>query len=136
MAFSASLLTSFIPQSIGPFHNGLHTRIYKYVFLNTGNVYDPCTGLFKNDQHIISTHGHQASGFISSSNGISLLLKEGDKVKVKLYPGQWIFDCGKHIAAHSVDICFSQCELADLLFSQKSFLYIKDVQSFKTNQFI
>lgn len=125
VAFSASLLTSFGPQSIGPFDNGLHTLIYKYIFLNTGNAYDPNTGiftapvrgayafrvfskalgsleravtagLFKNDQHIISTHGHQTSGFISSSNGVSLLLEEGDKVKVNLYPGQWIFDNGEH----------------------------------------
>lgn len=53
-------------------------------------------GLFKNDKHIMSTHGHQQSGFISSSNGVSLLLEEGDKVKVNLYPGQWIFDNGQH----------------------------------------
>uniref|UniRef100_A0A673LTD0 C1q domain-containing protein n=1 Tax=Sinocyclocheilus rhinocerous TaxID=307959 RepID=A0A673LTD0_9TELE len=125
VAFSASLLTSFRPQSIGPFRNGLHTLIYRYVFLNTGNAYDPNTviftapvrgayafrvfskafgsleravtaGLFKNDQHIISTHGHQASGFISSSNGVYLVLEGGDKVKVNLYPGQWIFDNGEH----------------------------------------
>ncbi|XP_043113564.1 cerebellin-2-like [Puntigrus tetrazona] len=125
VAFSASLLTSFGPQSVGPFNDGLHTLIYKYIFLNTGNAYDPntgiftapvrgayafrvfskafgnleraaTTGLFKNDQHVISTHGHQASGFISSSNGVSLLLEEGDKVKVNLYPGQWIFDNGEH----------------------------------------
>ncbi|XP_016117487.1 cerebellin-1-like isoform X2 [Sinocyclocheilus grahami] len=125
VAFSASLLSSFGPQSVGPFHNGLHTLIYEYVFLNIGDAYDPNTGiftapvrgayafrvfskafgnpkravtagLFKNDQHIISTHGHQASGFISSSNGVSLLLEEGDQMKVKLYPGQWIFDDGEH----------------------------------------
>ncbi|XP_050991781.1 cerebellin-2 isoform X5 [Labeo rohita] len=125
VAFSASLLTSFGPQSVGPFYNGLHTLIYKYVFLNIGNAYDPNTGiftapvrgayafrvfskafgnperavtagLFKNDQHIISTYGHQAGGFISSSNGVSLLLEEGDKVKVNLYPGNWISDNGEH----------------------------------------
>ncbi|XP_016325919.1 complement C1q-like protein 2 isoform X1 [Sinocyclocheilus anshuiensis] len=125
VAFSASLLSSFGPQSVGPFHNGLHTLIYEYVFLNIGDTYDPNTGiftapvrgayafrvfskafgsperdvtagLFKNDQHIISTHGHQASGFISSSNGVSLLLEEGDQMKVNLYPGQWIFDDGEH----------------------------------------
>uniref|UniRef100_A0A673MZE7 Cerebellin-2-like n=2 Tax=Sinocyclocheilus rhinocerous TaxID=307959 RepID=A0A673MZE7_9TELE len=125
VAFSASLLSSFGPQSVGPFHNGLHTLIYEYVFLNIGDAYDTNTGiftapvrgayafrvfskafgspqravtagLFKNDQHIISTHGHQASGFISSSNGVSLLLEEGDQMKVNLYPGQWIFDDGEH----------------------------------------
>ncbi|XP_009296972.1 complement C1q-like protein 3 [Danio rerio] len=125
VAFSASLLTTFGPQSVGPFHNGLHTLIYKHVFLNFGSNYDPNTGiftapvkgvyvftvfskaignheravtagLFKNDQHIVSTHGHQADGFISSSNGVSLLLDEGDKMKVNLYPGQWIFDNGEH----------------------------------------
>uniref|UniRef100_A0A671RM08 C1q domain-containing protein n=1 Tax=Sinocyclocheilus anshuiensis TaxID=1608454 RepID=A0A671RM08_9TELE len=92
VAFSASLLTSFRPQSIGPFRNGLHTLIYRYVFLNTGKAYDPNTviftapvrgayafrvfskafgsleravtaGLFKNGQHIISTHGHQSKWF-------------------------------------------------------------------------
>ncbi len=65
-------------------------------------------------QHIISTHGHQASSFIR----VSLLLEEGDKVKVNLYPGQWIFDNGEH--HHSVDICCSPCEPADRLFTQKS----------------
>ncbi|XP_067219295.1 cerebellin-1-like [Chanodichthys erythropterus] len=125
VAFSASLLTSIGPKSVGPFPNGLHTLIYKHVFLNIGNSYNADTGiftapvrgvyvfrvfskafgnpekavtagLFKNDQHIMSTHGHQQSGFISSSNGVSLLLEEGDEMKVNLYPGQWIFDNGEH----------------------------------------
>ncbi|ROL53948.1 Collagen alpha-1(VIII) chain [Anabarilius grahami] len=125
VAFSASLLTSLGPQSVGPFSDDLHTLIYKHVFLNIGDAYNADTGiftapvrgvyvfrvfskafgnpektltagLFKNDQHIMSTHGHQQSGFISSSNGVSLLLEEGDEMKVNLYSGQWIFDDGEH----------------------------------------
>lgn len=53
-------------------------------------------GLFKNDQHIFSTHAYQHHGFISSSNGVSLHLEKGDKIKVNLYPGNWIFDNGEH----------------------------------------
>ncbi|XP_067220094.1 cerebellin-2-like [Chanodichthys erythropterus] len=123
VAFSASLLISLGPQSVGPFSDDLHTLIYKQVFLNIGDAYNADTGiftapvrgvyvfrvfskafgdpektltagLFKNDQHIMSTHGHQQSGFISSSNGLSLLLDEGDEMKVNLYSGQWIFDDG------------------------------------------
>ncbi|ROL55175.1 Collagen alpha-1(VIII) chain [Anabarilius grahami] len=125
VAFSASLLTSLGPRSVGPFSDNLPTLIYKHVFLNIGDAYNADTGiftapvrgvyvfrvfskafgnpekaltagLFKNDQHIMSTHGHQQSGFISSSNGVSLLLEEGDEMKVKLYSGQWIFDDGEH----------------------------------------
>ncbi|XP_067218202.1 cerebellin-2-like [Chanodichthys erythropterus] len=125
VAFSASLLTSLGPQSVGPFSDDFHTLIYKQVFLNIGDAYNADTGiftapvrgvyvfrvfskafgdpektltagLFKNDQHIMSTHGHQQSGFISSSNGVSLLLDEGDEMKVNLYPDQWIFDDGEH----------------------------------------
>ncbi|XP_016115368.1 complement C1q-like protein 2, partial [Sinocyclocheilus grahami] len=118
-----------------PFHNGLHTLIYEYVFLNIGDAYDPNTGiftapvrgayafrvfskafgspesavtagLFKNDQYIISTHGQQASGFISSSNGVSPLPEEGDQMKVNLYPGQWIFDNGEHHSTFSGHLLF------------------------------
>ncbi|XP_051989954.1 cerebellin-2-like [Xyrauchen texanus] len=125
VAFSASLLDSSGPQSVGPFQNGLYTLIYKHIFLNTGNAYNPNTGiftapirgvyaftvfskaygnrekavtagLFKNNQHIISTHAYQQSGFISSSNGVSLLLEVGEEIKVNLYAGQWIFDNGEH----------------------------------------
>uniref|UniRef100_A0A672KER1 C1q domain-containing protein n=1 Tax=Sinocyclocheilus grahami TaxID=75366 RepID=A0A672KER1_SINGR len=110
VAFSAFLLSSFGPQSVGPFHNdasGPNTGIFTapvrgaYAFRVFSKAFGSperavTAGLFKNDQHIISTHGHQASGFISSSNGVSLLLEEGDQMKVNLYPGQWIFDDGEH----------------------------------------
>nr|XP_055057556.1 uncharacterized protein LOC129441855 isoform X2 [Misgurnus anguillicaudatus] len=124
VAFSASLLTSHGATNVGPFSD-LQTLIYKHVFLNIGNAYDSNTGiftapvrgvyafrvfskavgsadksvtagLFKNDQHIISTHADQQNGFYSSSNGVSLLLEKNDQVKVNLYPGRWIFDNGEH----------------------------------------
>lgn len=124
VAFSASLLTSHGATNVGPF-SGLQTLIYKHVFLNIGNAYDSNTGiftapvrgvyafrvfskavgsadksvtagLFKNDQHIISTHAQQQDGFYSSSNGVSLLLEKNDQVKVNLYPERWIFDNGEH----------------------------------------
>ncbi|XP_056599098.1 cerebellin-1-like [Triplophysa dalaica] len=125
VAFSASLMSTHVPQHIGPVVGEFHTLVYSHVYLNTGNAYDSNTGiftaptrgvyafrvfskagghpekaltagLFKNDQHIFSTHANQPSGFISSSNGVSLLLEKGDEVKVNLYPGTWIFDNGEH----------------------------------------
>ncbi|XP_057189732.1 cerebellin-2 [Triplophysa rosa] len=125
VAFSASLVSSHGPHNIGPVFGEFHTLVYNHVYLNTGNAYDSNTGiftapirgvyafrvfskahgdpekaltagLFKNDQHIFSTHAYQRSGFISSSNGVSLLLEKGHEVKVNLYPRNWIFDNGEH----------------------------------------
>ncbi|KTF83127.1 hypothetical protein cypCar_00041677 [Cyprinus carpio] len=102
VAFSVSLSSSNGP------HSGLHTLIYKHIFLNTGDAYDANTGiftaplkgvyvfrvfskaygsqdkavvagLFRNGQHEISTYARQDGGFIGSSNGVSLLLEKGDK---------------------------------------------------------
>uniref|UniRef100_A0A673J307 C1q domain-containing protein n=1 Tax=Sinocyclocheilus rhinocerous TaxID=307959 RepID=A0A673J307_9TELE len=101
MAFSVSLSSTTRP------HSSLHTLIYKHIFLNTGDAYDANTGtvnhftyckwsifrvfskaygshskgvsagLFKNGQHEISAYAWQDSGFIGSSNGVSLLLEKG-----------------------------------------------------------
>ncbi|XP_051553340.1 cerebellin-1-like [Myxocyprinus asiaticus] len=129
VAFSASLLSSHGPQS------SLHTLVYKHIFLNTGNAYDPNTGiftapmrgvyvfrvfskaygnrdkavvagLFKNDQHVFSTYARQEGGFISSSNGVSLLLEKGDRVYVNLYSGHWIFDNEHHHSTFSGHLLF------------------------------
>lgn len=63
-------------------------------------------GLFKNDQHVFSTYARQDGGFISSSNGVSLLLEKGDRVYVNLYPGYWIFDNEHHHSTFSGHMLF------------------------------
>ncbi len=63
-------------------------------------------GLFKNGQHEISTYARQDSGFIGSSNGVSLLLEKGDKICVNLYPGYWIFDNEHHHSTFSGHLLF------------------------------
>lgn len=124
VAFSASLLNSIGPTNLGPF-GSTTTLIYKHIFLNIGEGYNPNTGiftaplkgayvfrvfskgvgqtanamtagLFKNDRHVFSIHAHQSGGFYSSSNGASLALEKGDTVSVRLYAGTWIFDNGEH----------------------------------------
>ncbi|KAK7159511.1 hypothetical protein R3I94_005753 [Phoxinus phoxinus] len=129
VAFSVSLSSSNGP------HSSLHTLIYKHIFLNTGDAYDANTGiftapmkgvyvfrlfskahgssdkavvagLFKNGQHEISTYARQNSGFIGSSNGVSLLLEKGDKIYVNLYPGYWIFDNEHHHSTFSGHLLF------------------------------
>ncbi|XP_050991719.1 cerebellin 10 isoform X2 [Labeo rohita] len=129
VAFSVSLSSSNGP------HGSLHTLVYKHIFLNTGDAYDVNTGiftapmkgvyvfrifskaygsrdkavvagLFKNGQHEISTYARQDSGFIGSSNGVSLLLEKGDKVYVNLYPGYWIFDNEHHHSTFSGHLLF------------------------------
>ncbi|XP_060729313.1 cerebellin-3-like [Tachysurus vachellii] len=125
VAFSAFLLNTFGPTNVGPFTSAT-TLIYKHVFLNIGEAYDPNTGIFtaplkgayvfrvfskvtagrpttsmtaglyKNDQHVFSTHAQQTGGFYSSSNGASLSLEKGDTVSIRLYAGTWIFDNGEH----------------------------------------
>lgn len=63
-------------------------------------------GLFKNGQHEISTYARQDSGFIGSSNGVSLLLEKGDEVCVNLYPDFWLFDNDYHHSTFSGHLLF------------------------------
>ncbi|XP_056334801.1 cerebellin 10 [Danio aesculapii] len=129
VAFSVSLSST-----VGP-HSSLHGLIYKHIFLNNGDAYDSNTGiftapvkgvyafwlfskaygsadkavvagLFRNGQHEISTYARQSSGFIGSSNGVSLLLEKGDKVNVNLYSGYWIFDNEHHHSTFSGHLLF------------------------------
>lgn len=129
VAFSTSLLSSHGPLS------SLHTLIYKHIFLNVGNAYDASTGiftapmrgvymfvvfskayggrekavvagLFKNNEHVFSTYSSHDGGFISASNGVSLLLEKEDRVYVNLYPGYYIFDNEHHHSTFSGHLLF------------------------------
>ncbi len=63
-------------------------------------------GLFKNGQCEISTYAQQDSGFISSSNGVSLLLEKGDEVRVNLFPDFGLFDNEFHHSTFSGHLLF------------------------------
>ncbi|CAL1605207.1 unnamed protein product [Knipowitschia caucasica] len=118
VAFSASLLASG-EKTLGPFNT--HTNlVFRYVFSNIGNAYNPNTGFFiapvrgayhfefyigahgaseasgatlvKNGEHIFVAYEHQSNGFGSSSNGATLLLEPGDVVFLRLWSGTRIYD--------------------------------------------
>ncbi|XP_066536853.1 cerebellin-1-like isoform X2 [Hoplias malabaricus] len=125
VAFSAFVLDSSQGHAnIGPFET-LTTVIYKHVFTNIGQAYDPnlgvftaplkgvydfrvsskaqgnsecliLMGLFKNDAHVTSIFANQNTGVYSASNGVTLSLEKGDRISVRLYPSAWIFDNGAH----------------------------------------
>ncbi|KAL7387767.1 hypothetical protein ABVT39_000616 [Epinephelus coioides] len=117
VAFSASLITSEQWTHHGPFDTD-STLLFKKVTTNIGNAYDPDTGIFtapvkglyyirftgcvgnsgslnaallKNDVNmfaIYDTRGTHGSG----SNGMTLVLEEGDRLSITLWATQSIFD--------------------------------------------
>lgn len=117
VAFSASLITSENWTHHGPFDTD-STLLFKKVTTNIGNAYDPDTGIFtapvkglyyirftgcvgnsgslnaallKNDVNmfaIYDTRGTHGSG----SNGMTLVLEEGDRLSITLWATQSIFD--------------------------------------------
>ncbi|KAF3860265.1 hypothetical protein F7725_000520 [Dissostichus mawsoni] len=128
VAFSASLLASG-SGTIGPFNT--HTDlVFRYVFSNIGNAYNPNSGFFiapvrgayhfefyigagghpshgsragliKNGEHVCIAHEHQPSGFEKSSNGATLLLEVGDVVFLRLWENCKIFDDANHHSTFS-----------------------------------
>uniref|UniRef100_A0A8C5DKK6 Cerebellin 10 n=1 Tax=Gouania willdenowi TaxID=441366 RepID=A0A8C5DKK6_GOUWI len=134
VAFSTSLLASG-SGDIGPFNT--HTNlIFKNVFENIGNAYNPHTGLFtapvrgvyhfefyihghghpsrasgatlmKNGQKICLAYEYQTNGTAASSNGATLLLEVGDVVFLRLFANTWIYDSTNHHNTFSGHLLFT-----------------------------
>ncbi|XP_042565420.1 complement C1q-like protein 2 [Clupea harengus] len=135
VSFSASLVTSG-SETFGPF-SGPTTLIYRHVFTNTGNAYNPNTGVFtapvrgvyyfavfvfghghaltavslqKNEEHVViatvTSHSHQPSHRVDTSNVASLLLEVGDVGYVNLCPKAWVYDSYNHLTTLSGHLLF------------------------------
>ncbi|KAL0966496.1 hypothetical protein UPYG_G00295960 [Umbra pygmaea] len=120
VAFSASLGGSGFSGHVGPFNTGI-TLVFKNVFTNIGNAYNPTTGMFtapvrglylfrlfvygggqhsvpisavlhKNGKQILVAYARQAGYDVAASNGVSLLLEVGDVVNLHLWANNKIFD--------------------------------------------
>ncbi|XP_048012855.1 complement C1q-like protein 4 [Megalobrama amblycephala] len=122
IAFSAGLMESGTGD-VGPSDTNI-TLIYKKVFTNTGNAYNPITGVFtapvkgayvfefsvyhfgqlipaggylmKNGQHVAMAYAKQDQGALNSSKGVVLILEVGDRIYVNLWSNSRIFDNQNH----------------------------------------
>ncbi|XP_010766694.1 complement C1q tumor necrosis factor-related protein 3-like, partial [Notothenia coriiceps] len=134
VAFSASLLASGLG-TIGPFNTETNL-VFRYIFSNIGNAYNPNTGffiapvrgayhfefyvyghgdpshasaaaLFKNGEHVCIAYEHQTSGAGTSSNGATLLLEVGDVLFLRLWGNCKIFDSVNHHSTFSGHLLFT-----------------------------
>ncbi|KAI4794774.1 hypothetical protein KUCAC02_031845 [Chaenocephalus aceratus] len=134
VAFSASLLASGAGH-IGPF-NTQTNLVFRNVFSNIGNAYNPNTGFFiapvrgayhfefyigatghssyasaaglsKNGEHVCIAYEHQPSGHGTSANGATLLLEVGDVVFLRLWGNTRIYDSGDHHSTFSGHLLFT-----------------------------
>ncbi|XP_029559751.1 complement C1q-like protein 2 [Salmo trutta] len=118
----------------GPFNTGI-TLVYRNIYSNIGNAYNPTTGIFtapvrglylfrfyiyaggdssvytsallhKNGYHIAICHGCPTGG-MNSSNGVSLLLEVGDVVNMYLWAGRKIYDDANRHSTFSGHLLFT-----------------------------
>ncbi|XP_041697204.1 uncharacterized protein LOC121534684 [Coregonus clupeaformis] len=135
LAFSASLEAPGQHGNTGPFNTGI-TLVYRNIYTNIGNAYNPTTGIFtapvrglylfrfyiygggdssvpttaalhKNGHQIAIAHAVHASGSISSSNGVSVLLEVGDVVNMHLWAGRKIYDSTNRHSTFSGHLLFT-----------------------------
>uniref|UniRef100_A0A8C6UL81 C1q domain-containing protein n=1 Tax=Neogobius melanostomus TaxID=47308 RepID=A0A8C6UL81_9GOBI len=138
VAFSASLLASG-SGNVGPF-NTHKTLVFKYIFSNIGNAYNPSTGFFtapvsgayqfefyigahghsshasgvmlvKNGEHIFMAWEQQSNGYGTSANGATLLLEAGDVVFLRLWQNTRIYGNENHISTFSGHLLFPHVRL-------------------------
>ncbi|TDH05358.1 hypothetical protein EPR50_G00142870 [Perca flavescens] len=135
VAFSASLLAGGQAGTLGPFPSH-PTLVFKHVVTNIGNAYNPNTGVFtapvrgaynfewsigahgnnrnpsaawlvKNSEHVFIAYEYEPAGFMSSSNGATLLLEVGDIVFVRLAGGTRAYDDINHHTTFSGSLLFT-----------------------------
>ncbi|KAG9283505.1 complement C1q-like protein 2, partial [Astyanax mexicanus] len=131
VVFSASL-SGGETANHGPYSTDV-TLVYKHVFINIGNAYNPVTGIFtapargvyefkiyvfgysgrpvsvslqKNGHHVTAAHAFQDQHDVNSSKGVSLLLEVGDVVCVKVRANAWVFDNTFHHTTFSGQMLF------------------------------
>ncbi|XP_042565538.1 cerebellin-2-like isoform X2 [Clupea harengus] len=122
VSFSVSLETN-THRYTGPFNAGT-TLVYKHIITNIGNVYSSTTGFFtapvkgvydfsfyvlgegstiavgaflrRNRQNLVMAYTSLGSGWMNTSNGVSVLLEVGDVVDVSLPANHRILDNANH----------------------------------------
>ncbi|KAL2101715.1 hypothetical protein ACEWY4_003476 [Coilia grayii] len=123
VVFSVSLEKDALYEHTGPFKIG-KTLVYKQVFINIGDAFNSITGFFtapvrgvydfsfsvlgyggtarvgahlrRNGQNLVMAYATLDRGDINASNGVSVLLEEGDKVDVYLPAEHRILDNYHH----------------------------------------